>query len=335
MSDPVRSSNHALSGVMEDFPDWVDPMVVKELRQGLRARWFVVPFLAAQAAALTLIWVEYAATLRQGTPFASVDFGHSLFWALVFVLVGVVLPLRALTGLGSEMTGEGARLMLLSGLSRWRIVLGKWLTQMFLSALVLVSLLPYGLVRYFFGGVEWLPNALTLGAALGVTAAMNALVLGASGYRDYWVRAVITLTGWVYVGAPAVAVWPFLMHGPFPRGAGAGRWMALAWMLWLGLGMVLQFAFFCLCGLQMARTRLRVGLHPGEVAPSGPVLLVFFLAPLYLLLPALITCGLGWTLAVAVMLWWMWSMDRADTPPRSRSTLIHPNSSATPKTYRF
>ena len=333
---PSRESDQVVAGVAGDFPDWLDPMVVKELRQGLRARWFVVPFVAVQAAAVALIWLEYLATRRTGTPFASVEVGHALFWGLVFLMVGVVLPLRSLTGLGGELTGDGARLILLAGLSRWRIVMGKWLAQMVLAGLVLVSLVPFGLVRYFFGGVEFLPNAVALLSALGLAAAMNALLLGASGYEEYWMRALVAATGWLYVGLPAVGL-PLLLQGgeSLSSELGAGGLLGGFWVAWSALGVLLSFAYFCLCGLQLARSRLRTGTHPWEVAPSRPVLVLFFLAPLYFGILNLVTCGFGFPVVAGAMLWWMWSLDPADFAVRSEMHFIHPEPSVVPKKYWF
>jgi len=315
---------------VEDFPDWVDPMVVKELRQGLRARGFVVPFVWVHAAAVALGWLEYLAVMRPGTPFASTQVGTVLFWGLVFLSVGVVLPLRSLAGLTGEMSGDGAGLILLAGLSRWKIVMGKWLTQMTLAGLILVSLAPYGLVRYFFGGVELLPNLLCLAAAAGLSAAMNGLMLGASGYGEPWMRALIALTAAVYVAAPLslVAAAPGM-------GSGDGGWLAALWLAWAGLGLALARAFFTLCGLQLARARLRAGLRPWEVPPSRPVLVLFFLSPVYFGLPSLLTCGIGFPIVAAAMLWWMWSLDPAEQPVRSKFHFLHPPPRATLKTYRF
>ncbi len=334
MFETAVSRPSAWAGEVDEFPDWLAPMVVKELRQGLRARWFVVPFVAVQVAAVALVWLEYMATKHPGTPFGSEEFGHQAFWGLVFLVLGGVLPLRLLTGLSSELAGDGGQMILLAGLSRWRIVMGKWLTQMVLGCLVLVSLVPYGLVRYFFGGVELVPNLTALAAALGLAAAMNALVLGASGFADYWVRAVITIVGWMYVGAPAVTM-PALMNDVADFDDVTKLATGLGLFLWTGLGVMLTFAFFTLCGLQLARARLRVAGRHWGVPPSRPVLVLFFLAPLYFGILSMITCGLGFPVVAAGMTWWIWSLDPADLPARSEMYFIHPKPTVTPKTYRF
>jgi len=317
-----------------DFPDRVDPMVVKELRQGLRARWFVVPFIGVQAVAVGLLWMESLAMQRQGTVFASESLGHLFFWVLVYVVVGAVLPLRSLMAMEGELAGDEARLILLAGLSRWRIVMGKWITQMVLSGLVLLSLVPYGLVRYFFGGVELLPNLITLGGAVGLSAAMNALLLGASGYSSYWMRVLIGVTGLVYAGGPAVALLLMAWEGVFSGGWLGGTAQGF-WMVWSGLGMALVFAYFTLTGLQLARAKLRTGTHPWEVGPARPVLTLFFLVPLYFGVLSAITCGFGFPIVAGGMLWWMWSLDPADRPVRSELHFIHPTPTVRPKKYWF
>lgn len=332
-ANPDRLAQAAPHDEVNEFPDWLDPMVVKELRQGLRASWFLGPFIGIQMACLGLIWIEYRAA-NGGAALASEEIGHQFFWGLVFLTLGGVLPLRSLTGLSGDLAGDGTRLVLLAGISRWRIVMGKWLTQMMLAGLTAISLMPYAIVRYFFGGVEFLPNLLTLGCALGVAAAMNALLLGASGYADYWMRTLIALAGALYVGVPMVAL--AAMVGDVSTADELFRpGLASLAVLWGVLGVGLALTYYCLCGLQLARARLRAGTRPWEVPPSRPVLVLFFLSPLYFGLISFATCGLGFPLVAAGLVWWVWSLDPADFPVRSEMHFIHPQPTVVPKTYRF
>ena len=331
---PMKQSEVALAEAVADFSDRFDPMVVKELRQGLRARWFVVPFIGVQAAAIALLWLEAMAVRQRGSAFASESLGHVLFWGLVYVVVGVVLPLRSLTVLGGDASGDEVRLILLTGLSRWRIVMGKWVTQMVLSGLVILSLVPYGLVRYFFGGVEFMPNLITLVAAFGFSAAMNALLIGAAGYSSYWMRLLIGVVALMYAGGPAAVVLVMGWKGE-SLSQGLGTTPEVLMSLWFGLGMVLVFAYFTLAGLQLARAKLRTGTHPWEVGPARPVLTLFFLVPLYFGVLSAITCGFGFPVVAGAMLWWMWSLDPADRPVRSELHFVHPSPRITPKKYWF
>jgi ABC-type transport system involved in multi-copper enzyme maturation permease subunit len=295
-----------------DLPEWLDPMVVKELRQGLRARWFVIPFVGVQAAAVVLIWAESLAAQRPGAPAGSDWLAHWVFWGLVFGAVAVVLPVRCLTGLSSELTGDNAHLCALAGLTRWRIATGKWLTHMVLAALVVISLIPYAIVRYFFGGVEFLPNLLALVHTLGASSALGALFLGASGFQETWKRALVALGATGYVGVAALI--GLLSVFQLELGGGA---VGPAMQAGLALVLVEVHAYFTLCGLQLARAHLRTSLHPWQVAPLPSVLMLFFASPIYFAVGGGATCGFGIPVVVGLMIWWMASLDRAPKPPRA------------------
>jgi hypothetical protein len=289
-------------------------MVVKELRQGLRARWFVIPFVAVQAAAVALVWIESMATQNTGSAFGSSSLGHWLFWGLVVTVVAVVLPLRCLDGLRSELVGDNAHLCALAGLSRWRVAGGKWLTHMVLAGLVVISLLPYGIVRYFFGGVEFLPNAFALVQAFAASAAMSALFLGASGYESYWMRAGIALCAVVYVGVTVSIAGLFTPGG---LGLGSGQGVEVLLIAGAAVSLFEVQAYFTLCGLQLARARLRTALLPWQVDPSRPVLMLFVLSPLYLVTGSILGCGFGLPVVTGLMIWWVASLDRAPKRPAS------------------
>lgn len=289
---------------LTDFSERLDPMVVKELRQGLQARWFVLPFLLTQAAALLIVWLE---SLNQIATQPTTEWGFISFWALVYVLMVLVLPLRALFGLNEEMTNDAASMLLMAGLSRWRIVGGKWLTQMMLSGLVLISLLPYAILRYFFGGVEWWPNAMMLMGALGAAAGMNALLLGASGYSNGWTRALIAGSSLGYMLFLLLAHFLVSRSTAIAPGDGIVAYLAALW--WL-LGDGLHFVFFTLCGLQLARARLRLSLRPWEIPPSSPALILFFPGPLILSAGTFATCFFGFPVTAGLLVWCASSLDR-------------------------
>jgi len=154
---------------LADFPERLDPMTVKELRQGLRARKFVIPFICVHIAMLLACAYEYilmseelnAAMSGVTTSSGSGPFGISSdnwseyglwFWIVAYVMLLVVMPATRFFDIQQEYDGRNAELLLLSGLSRWRIVRGKWIMCVALSMLIFISIIPYLLLRYFISG---------------------------------------------------------------------------------------------------------------------------------------------------------------------------------------
>jgi len=152
-----------LAGLLsDDFPERMDPMTVKEFRQGPRARQFVLPFVALQVVMFGVALLEWV-DLSDGTANWGL-FGEGgrryapAFWSGVALMLLAVIPFSRFFDLQQEFAGRNAELLMLSGVSRWRIVRGKWMVSMLMSLLVLVSVLPYLMLRYFYGGLEWGPN---------------------------------------------------------------------------------------------------------------------------------------------------------------------------------
>ena len=153
----------------DDFPVWLSPMLVKELRQGIQSGAFAWTFIALQgvmflAMATTLTW-------RDG----GMGDNPALFWVPVALAVAVVIPLRGLGAVSTERTGNNLDLVRLTHLSARRIVAGKWLAIVAQSALLATAVLPYLVLRYFFGGVNVVADLVAFGwmlvAALLVAAA--------------------------------------------------------------------------------------------------------------------------------------------------------------------
>jgi hypothetical protein len=136
----------------DDFPSWLSPMIVKELRQGVQSGAFAWTFIGLQGAMFLLM--SFALTLVERGVTPSSDFVHTLFWMIVGVGVLLVVPLRGMGAISSERIGNNLDLVRLTRLSATRIVIGKWLAIVAQAALLVVAILPYVVLRYFFGGVN-------------------------------------------------------------------------------------------------------------------------------------------------------------------------------------
>lgn len=178
----MSAPNSAVPSVAEaprfDFPSWLPPMLVKELRQGLRQRGFVGGMIAAQAVlAIMFVWA-FAIEVDQSTSWSLIN---GVFWGTVFVALLLVAPLRALGALHTEIDSRTMDLLLLTRLDSWRIVWSKWISLVTQSLLLTVSVLPYALVRYFFGSVEVVTDMYLIVVLVVFSAILTAAALCASG----------------------------------------------------------------------------------------------------------------------------------------------------------
>ncbi len=166
-----------------EFPGWLPPVFVKELRQGLHTRGFVGAFIIFQIV-MVLMMIGSITGLPNATPAAraaSMSSTNAMFWGVLAVILLAVTPGRALAGLKSEIDTRTLDLLVLTRLTAWRVVLGKWASLVSQAVLLVIAMLPYGIVRYFAGSVDLARDAITVVALLGISAVLTAASLWASG----------------------------------------------------------------------------------------------------------------------------------------------------------
>ena len=186
MSAPVETTAPPAG---TDFPDWLSPMLVKELRQGVRTRVFVALFILLQVAmlltvSLTLLVAAHGVDTATGTGF---------FWVFVGLPVLVVLPLNGLGAINGEIRANTLELIFLTRLTAFRIVVGKWLAIFAQCLLFLCAVLPYLVLRYYIGGINLAAELEVLGWMLVGSAVLSAFCTGLSAYPVRTVRAVAVL----------------------------------------------------------------------------------------------------------------------------------------------
>ena len=189
-----------------DFPDRLSPILVKELRQGLRQPTFLIAFLCLQVL-LCIVVLVAALSASAGSGDAS-EAGAAVS-RFFFVLLGIALlvaqPLRGLNALASEIKTDTLDLLMLSRLSAWRITFGKWLALVSQSALLVVAVLPYLILRYYLGGMRLFPELFALGFMFVVSACLTAVTVGFSANASNLLRGL--------VGAGYVVLLLFVMQG--------------------------------------------------------------------------------------------------------------------------
>ncbi|MGL4401155.1 MAG: hypothetical protein ACRCXD_14890 [Luteolibacter sp.] len=179
---------------LTDFPDRLSPMLVKELRQGMRARGFTMLFLIFQGL-LAFILLSAGST-------SSSDNAGSFASGVIFTLFAgaalVIQPMRGVNALSSEITGNTIEMMALTRLSAWRIVFGKWIAIVSQTALILITIIPYLILRYFFGGMILLGEMMFLTLIFLTSMALTAVMVGLSGNSTKILRA-LPIVGFVIV----------------------------------------------------------------------------------------------------------------------------------------
>jgi hypothetical protein len=203
--------------------DRLSPILVKELRQGIRSKLFLGAFLTVQ-----VLLFLYGTTLLMSDGFrGDSDMGRALFWTALVLPMLVLVPAMASQGIEKEISGKTLDLLLLTRISSYRLVLGKWASVIVQSTLLVTSALPYLTLRYFLGGMDiWselvsfalllLASALLAGITMGFWATkLNKLIKGAA------------VLGFVWFGPYMLAVLFASRHGLGGMGANVGP------VLWL------------------------------------------------------------------------------------------------------
>ena len=159
-----------------DFPTWLPAMLVKELRQGLRARGFVGTLVAFQV--IMTLFTIFA--IAGGSGSESFNILQGAYWFMLNAQLLVITPGRALAGLQAEIDARSVDLLLLTRLTAWRVVLGKWISLLAQATLLVLAMLPYGVARYFFGSVDLAGEARLIALLFGASAVLTAAALWSS-----------------------------------------------------------------------------------------------------------------------------------------------------------
>lgn len=271
----------------DELPDRLGAMLVKELRQNMRRGSFVYPFLGIHLLAIIAMAVEFQTgdtstfTKYAGMLNVTLMWTSGPFWMVVAAICMVVMPLGGLVLMGQELEEGNHELLLLTRLNRWKVVRGKFLTLWGLCALTFISLMPYVIVRYLVGSIEFVREIGCSLTVLGVSAMMCAGAIGASSFRGLIGRIAIML---LFTGSMAAA---------------CGIPLAGAAAQTDGCGVLYYINAFCavgcytIMGLSLARSRLRLVIHAYEVKPSYMVVGLLVFTPFVVGMATAMTVGYG------------------------------------------
>lgn len=267
-------------------------MTTKELRQSLRRGSFVYPFMGIQVLAIIAMSAEFQGGYSShsveyvGMLNVAMLFDSGPFWMIVAVICLFIMPLGGVMLMGQELEEGNHELLLLTKLNRWRVVFGKFITLWGLCALTFVSLLPYVVVRYLVGGIEWSHEAACAATILGGSAMVAAGSIGASAFTRIGARLAIlflfTLSMLAGCAGPLLGI-----------GAQTGH---CGWFYHITA--LIAVIAFTLTGLALARSRLRLSILAYEVSPSSMMVGLLIFAPFVLGLVTAVTFGWGGALGL-------------------------------------
>jgi hypothetical protein len=226
-STPPTSAGAGRPWPGDDFADWLPPMLVRELRQGIQSGAFFWTFLLLQGAlVLHAAFTVLGSSGAFDGPLGRTSGGF--FWTILVVSVVLVIPLRGLQAVAHERVGNNLDLVRLTRLSATRIVVGKWAALVAQVLLVTAAILPYLVLRYFIGGVNVVGELGRLGWLVVAAAVVAALAVYASTRPQ---RERVGLMALVVFGG-----WGSLM-GIMTRGGFVGATPG-----WFGLGVAALYA---------------------------------------------------------------------------------------------
>lgn len=171
-----------------DFFDWLSPMLVKELRQGMRSKALLVSLFLLQG--LLILNVIVGLGLASNGDLSGTT---AMFWSILGLPLLVILPFSALGGIGNEIKTNTLDLVFLTRLTASRIVLGKWIAVVVQSFLLALTVLPYIALRYYLGGINVTTDLSVAGLLLACSALLSAFTVALSSYPTKIVRAFTSI----------------------------------------------------------------------------------------------------------------------------------------------
>lgn len=225
---PLPPRPDAFARLAEAVADRVNPIVVKEMRQGLRTRVFWI-FFGLMLLACLVISLIAVATAEDG----SSDTGAAVFFAYFVCLALVqffVIPYSAYRSMAREREEETWVLLTLTGLPPRRVLAGKLGSFVLQGSLYASAAAPFLLFSYYLNGIDLPSIGLAMAMATAYQVFLTAIGVSAATLADSrLVRALVhfLLLGWLLMTFGWGLTWAFGVST-------AGRSLASGDAFWLG-----------------------------------------------------------------------------------------------------
>ncbi len=227
-----------------EFSDWLSPILVKELRQGLKSRVFSGSFIVMQVVMILTMGLRLLEQSERGAGGGGFD---NFFWAMLWLPLLLLMPARGLGAVSEEARANTFDLVQLTRMTAFRITFGKWIALFAQTLLLVAALLPYAVLRYYFGGVDVLNDVLVIAHLLMVSMVLTAGAVALSA-APLAVRILVLIVALPLMTMGLSGLDLFRMSGGFvagisigPSTTGSGWWL-LPCMTALYVFILLEFA---------------------------------------------------------------------------------------------
>lgn len=224
--------------------DRFHPIVVKEVRQGLKSRAFIVSFICLQTFVVLSLMIQIIYGSNQ-------IYFDGIFMVVPAIVALIAMPARAIGGVHQERTAATLDLLTMTRMTSWDIVKGKWLALVLQLFLLLVSILPFLVVRYFLGSIEIASQLIQFGFLSLCSMMLLALGIASSCGKSRLVRSFIMI-GFFFL---TIVVLPFLLSLVFGNTAPTRVFTRGYFILNLS-GFLLAAALFIAVALAFAADRI-------------------------------------------------------------------------------
>lgn len=285
-------------------------MTVKELRQGMRRGMFIIPFIVIQVLAVLAMLAEFnmgdveAAAKMTGVLAPVLFFESGPFWMVAGLICILIMPLGGLALMGQELDEGNHELLLMTPLTRWRVVRGKFLALWGLCLVTFFSLLPYLIVRYFIGGIDAWRNLVMVLTVVTGSGIISAGAIGASSFRSNLGKISMMI---MFLGSMMLS-WLAPMLASYGQTDGCG--------VVYHVNAFSYFACYTVFGLALARSRIRLVVHHYEVKPSWMVIGLLTFTPLVVSMATAMTIGYGGFVGLIGMTLVAWFVDVTPKAPK-------------------
>jgi hypothetical protein len=261
-----------------DFSDWLSPMLVKELRQGMRSRIFIAAFYLTQLLMILCVVFNLILSASKGQQVPLFGFLNGLFWFMISVPLLFVMPIRGFSALHGEMKTGTLELVFLTRLSAWRIAAGKWTAIVVQTLLLVCAILPYVLLRYFLGGVDIIEDLQSLFFLVVASAVLTAMTVAISPYESKLLRALFVI-GLIFTFQFLIGIiFAWLASSSF---GGASSRSTASWQLYVGLALFIPA--FIILAIEIGASRIAPPAENHALRKRLIGLYLLLVAPLFVL----------------------------------------------------